>query len=205
MSVNSKLRRYNNFLFWVFYKNNRLIGSQNNTSAAEPPRCLIRHCKFQQLGPIVNSDVPPLAGAPPDRSAPRHDQSPTPTFWAHNHKSLPRKHTPTTSLHKNIPQHHRGKLLPNKPLFLSWEQQGIKLLCARIPLFFRLKAPPAIICEVATSAGTGALVYDRKIFVVTTAGYILQRAERWLFTASLQGLKLDDDLNWIYKIRIAGI
>lgn len=58
---------------------------------------------------------PPASGS---QSAPHHDQSPTQTSRAHNHKSHPGKHSPTTGLHKNIPQHHRESYCPTNLSFL---------------------------------------------------------------------------------------
>lgn len=57
---------------------------------------LIHGCKFQQVWSNRQRVTSPCdAGAPQG-----HDQSPTQTSRAHNHKSHPRKHTPTTSSHK---------------------------------------------------------------------------------------------------------
>lgn len=72
--------------------------------------------KFQQVWPITTKWRTPASRRSTSQPTPHHDQCPTQTSRAHNHKSHPRKHSPTTRLHKNILQHHRGKLVPNKSL-----------------------------------------------------------------------------------------
>lgn len=129
-----------------FLQKTKQSDPQNSITSLSPPpgQAWSTVVNFSRSAQSPASDVPLLAGSSTVQSTPCHDQSPTQTSRAHNHKSHPRKHTPTTSLHKNILQHHRGKLLPNKSLLsFSKEQQAIRPLCARIWLFSRLKAPPA--------------------------------------------------------------
>lgn len=112
---------------------------------------------------------PQLAGATLSDPTPRHNQSPAQTPQAYNHKSHPRKHSPTTGSHKNILQQHRGKLLPNKSLFSSTqEQQAIKPLYARTwPLFLNWRHRP--------QEGTSLVVGNGEKCLLAVTGYMLSR------------------------------
>lgn len=172
VSLNSKLSKHSIGCFWYSKKKKNIsLTLTKQHYKPQPPPCggLIHSCKFQQVCPIARSDVPLLAGAPPANPPLAM------TNLLHKHPG-PITINPTPG---NTPQPQActktsfsstgESYCPTNLSVLSLKSSGpLNHYVLEFSFSLDWRHHP----QVATSVGTGALVWEGEIFVVAIAGYV---------------------------------